>query len=77
MDVKEAIEILKQAKFPKKPTKCTEYKSCFVFHFGGDKQLDFSFSVNKLTKKLETFIPISLNPEEYKSPIKVYNFSTK
>ena len=77
MTVQEAILILKNQKIPVKPTKCIEYTSCYVFHFGGDKQLDFSFMVDKNTSNFGTFNPFMISPEEYNNPIKIYNFNSK
>ena len=74
MTLKEAYAILKEQAYPKKPSSCIEYNDLFVFHFGGDEQLDFMLSVNKKTKKISPFFPLSLPPEEFTNPIKSYKF---
>lgn len=75
MTLKESYDILKEKKFPKKPSKCIEYVSCFVYHFGGDKQLDFMFAVDKNTKEVRPFTPKSISPGEFSKPLKTYNFT--
>lgn len=74
MDIKEAYGILKEKGIRKKPKKCIEFKSCFVFQLGEDDELDALRAVDKDSKKAHAFIPTMISSDECNNPIKVYNF---
>lgn len=64
-------------KFPKMNfEKCTEFKTKFVFTVaaGGKIPLNGQFSVDKNTRKCQTFKPIDIPVDEFKAGKPVKNF---